>query len=85
MIEQLNEQEQLLVRLVLKNGHAFNFNTHVDTVESMVSHPKFLKMSDNFNDIFVSIDDVSAFEVLTYRRPEPSGNNEAPVSEPAIV
>jgi hypothetical protein len=35
-------------------------------------------MRDNANDIFVSIEDVSAFEILTYRKPE---IDEAPVPQ----
>lgn len=74
----MTEQNQLMVKVVMKNAHAFDLLTDPETVSEMVSHPKFLKMNDTKNDIFVSIDDVSAFEILTYRKPE---IDEAPVPQ----
>ncbi len=70
MIEQLIQQDDLLSKLVLKNGHVISLLSDAHTVDEMVSHPKFLKFRDNANDIFVSIEDIVAFEIVTYRKVE---------------
>lgn len=70
-IEQPPVETPLLLKLVLKNGHVIAvFSAEAEVIE-LVSHPKFLKMRDSANDIYVSIEDVAAFEILNNRKEQP--------------
>jgi len=66
-----NKPPELLLKLVLKTGQVINLISSSETVGEILDHPKFLRMRDNANDIFVSIDDIVAFEILNNRKPEP--------------
>lgn len=49
------------IKLLLKNGYAFSLECEPACVDELVSHPKFLRMKENGQDIFVSIEDVISF------------------------
>lgn len=61
---------QLLLKIVAKNGQAYQLFASEATVAEMSSHPKFVQMHDSKNVIFMSLDDVTAFEITNYREPE---------------
>jgi len=60
-----------LVKMIMKNGHVIGLYADDQTLGELVSHPKFLRMRDDANDVFLSIEDVSAFEILSNRKEPP--------------
>lgn len=81
MIENIN-QEPLLLKMVFANGFSFSLFADQQVVDEMVSHPKYMKMRDEGNDVFVSIEDVLAFEIANYRKQVPA---QEPVQPSEIV
>ena len=65
-----------ILKLVLKTGQTIVLYAEDAVVEEFVAHPKFLKMNDSMNDIYVSIEDVAAFEIASNRKepPKPTEN-----------
>lgn len=69
----------LLIKMVLKNGHVIAVFSGEAELTEMISHPKFLRMRDSANDIYVSIEDISAFEIMNNRKeaaPAPQESHE---------
>lgn len=62
----MNKTDHLL-KLVL-NGQVINLYCDHSTLDEVTSHPKFVKMSDGANDIFVSMEDILAFEIASNRK-----------------
>jgi hypothetical protein len=62
------QENTFTLKMVMKNGHVIALYADEQTLAEMASHPKFLKMKDNANDIFVSIEDICAFEILNNRK-----------------
>ena len=62
------EEQKLTVKMVLKTGSCIQLNIDDMSLTELASHPKFLKMNDGANDVFVSIEDVVAFEVVNFRK-----------------
>ncbi len=77
----MDNKPELLLKLVLRTGQVINLISNSDTVGEILDHPKFLRMRDNANDIFVSIEDIAAFEILNNRKPEPTETKTEPVLE----
>jgi hypothetical protein len=71
-----NQQEHLL-KLVLKNGQVIGLFCEEVTLIELISQPKFFKMNDHVNDIFVSVEDICAFEIASNRKelPKPTESN----------
>lgn len=67
-----------MLKLVLNSGQACIVYSNIESLAELVSHPKFLKMNDTVNDIFISIDNVAAFEILSNRKEEPLKPQEQP-------
>lgn len=63
--------EKLTVKMVMANGNCIALYATPDVVDQIIAHPKFVKMRDNGNVIFVSIDDVAAFEITDFRQQPP--------------
>jgi hypothetical protein len=70
MIEDISQEPPLTLKMVFANGFSFALFADQQVVDEMVSHPKFMKMKDDGNDVFVSIEDVLAFEIANYRKPQ---------------
>jgi hypothetical protein len=68
-----------LLKMVLKNGHVVAAYADEGVVTELVSHPKFLCMRDTGNDIYMSIDDVIAFEILNNRKEPVKLEDQQPV------
>lgn len=73
--------DKLQIRMSLRNGQVFSLNAEEDVAELMLRDPRYLKMHDGANDIFVSSDDISAFEITTFRQPIPQTEPDAQRSE----
>jgi len=58
------KQENNLLKIVLRSGAAFLLYSHESEIIELMSHPKFLKLKDNSKDVYVSIEDISAFQLL---------------------
>jgi len=58
------QQDEYLLKMVMKNGHVISLICDVLTLSELESHPKYLKMRDTSNDVFVSIEDILAFEII---------------------
>ena len=67
----MTSQPEHLLKIVLKNGQLIGVYSDEGTLAELVSHPKFLKMNDHVNDIFVSIEDITAFEIASNRKEPP--------------
>lgn len=80
----MQNKSDLLLKLLLKNGHAIALYTEENTVDEMVSHPKFLRMRDDGNDVFLSIEDVVAFEILNNRKANSQEGNDKQSSNEQI-
>lgn len=76
-------EKDLTLKIVMRSGQVFGMHANEATIDEMVSHPKFLKMNDKNNDIFVSIEDIAAFEITDFRKEtqEPNGTQERDSSE----
>lgn len=71
----MSNQGDHLLKLVLKNGQLIGLYCDDSTLAEVISHPKFIKMNDHVNDIFVSIEDIAAFEIASNRKEPPKENN----------
>ncbi len=61
-----------LIKMIMKNGHVIGLYADDQTLDELVAHPKFLRMKDEENDVFLSIEDVSAFEIVSNRKEPPN-------------
>jgi hypothetical protein len=61
-------KDSLLVKILFKSGHGALLYSNEETFCEMVSHPKFLNMRGEDNDVFVSLEDIVAFEVMNDRK-----------------
>lgn len=68
-MEKMTEHQ---LKVVLNNGHVIGFYCDDYVLEDLIYHPKFIKVHDSKNDIFVSLDDISAFEIMG----KPQGKHE---------
>lgn len=70
-------QSEHLLKVVLKNGQVIGLYCNESALEELVSHPKFFRMNDHVNDIFVSVEDITAFEIVSNRKevPKPTESN----------
>lgn len=59
--------EKHTLKIMLKCGQVIQVFADESNVVELISHPKFLRMSDTGNDVYVSIEDVSAFEIMDNR------------------
>jgi len=71
----MSNQGDHLLKLVLKNGQLIGLYCDDSTLAEVISHPKFIKMNDHVNDVFVSIEDIAAFEIASNRKEPPKENN----------
>jgi hypothetical protein len=62
------KKPELTLKMVLKCGQVFALHTNEEDVPTLMYGREFIKMNDKFNDIFVAIEDISAFEILNYRK-----------------
>jgi hypothetical protein len=69
-----NQKDELLIKLLLKSGQAIALYSSNETLCEMAYHPKFLKMRDDANEVFVSLEDVAAFEVMNNRKETPESD-----------
>lgn len=82
-----------LLKMIMKNGLSIALFSDEPTLDELIAHPKYLRMRDNGNEVFISIEDIVAFEILSNRKdlqvaPEvpvevPAQIMEADVSQPA--
>lgn len=78
----MSNQEDHLLKLVLKNGQLIGLYCDDSALAEVMSHPKFIKMNDKVNDIFISIEDVAAFEIASNRKEPPKENNGESQNQP---
>lgn len=67
----MTNQKDHMLKIVLANGQLVGMYCDDATLDELVSHPKFFKMNDHVNDIFVSVEDITAFEILSNRKEPP--------------
>lgn len=65
-------QERYTLKMVNKTGQIIGAYASEAILAELTSHPKFLKMQDDGNDVFVSIEDIAAFEILDFRKQTPA-------------
>ena len=75
------QEDEYLVKLVTKSGHPITLISGLETLTELTCHPKFLKMRDNSNEIYISLEDIAAFEIVNNRVLET--NEPSPASEAA--
>ncbi len=78
----MENQTDLVLKIVLKNNSCIALFCDEPTLADLASHPKFLKMRDHSNDIYVSIEDVMAFEILNNRKDLQEANAVQQPTEP---
>jgi hypothetical protein len=71
----MTNQKAHMLKIVLGNGQLIGMYCDDATLDELVAHPKFLKMNDHVNDIFISVEDITAFEILSNRKELPKENN----------
>jgi len=64
----MKKENDKTVRLLLKSGQNISLYASEDSLVELASHPKFVPMYDDSNSIMISIEDVSAFEILDNRK-----------------
>lgn len=79
----MENQTDLVLKIVLKNNTVIALFCDEPTLADLASHPKFLKMRDQANDIYISIEDISAFEILNNRKDLQPQETNAPAPEAA--
>lgn len=57
-----------LLKMIMKNGLSIALFSDEPTLDELVAHPKYLRMRDNGNEVFISIEDIVAFEILSNRK-----------------
>lgn len=67
----MSNQKDHLLKIVLNNGQVIGLYCDEPSLAELVSHPKFFKMNDTVNDIFVSVEDITAFEIASNRKEPP--------------
>jgi len=67
----MEEEKQYLLKMVLRTGTVIALYIEPSALDELICHPKFIKMKDDSNDIFVSIEDITAFEVKDNRIEDP--------------
>ena len=73
----MSDQQDHLLKIVLNNGQLIGLYCDEMSLAELVSHPKFFKMNDKVNDIYVSVDEIAAFEIASNRKepPKPMESN----------
>lgn len=61
-------ENKLTVKMLMKTGQALIAYAEEAVVDELIYNPKFLKMHDTGNEIYLNVDDVVAFEVLNTRQ-----------------
>lgn len=64
-----------LLKIVLNNGNVVGVYCDTKVLVQLVSNPRFVRMNDKVNDVFIAIEDVSAFEVLSNRKELPKDSS----------
>lgn len=64
----MQDKSDLLLKLLLKSGQAIALYSGEATLNELLSHPKFLQMRDEGNDVFISIEEIAAFEITNNRK-----------------
>jgi len=77
------QEDEYLLKMVMKNGHCISLISGLDCLTELVSHPKWMKMRDGYNDIYISVEDVLAFEITNNRAPEPKTDDEQQATPPS--
>lgn len=77
----MKEQGSVPVKMLLKCGVTIQLNADQETLAEVYSHPKFVSMTSNENEVLVSLDDIIAFEVVN--NPEQQSNPEDNAKTPA--
>lgn len=75
MYDILQQQEKYMknendktIRLLFKSGQNICLHASDESIVELASHPKFVHMYDDSNDVMVSIEDISAFEIMDNRK-----------------
>jgi len=68
-----------VIKVILKSGLVINFLAKPETIYKLKNHYNFLEMHDEFNEVYVDLDSIAAFENLNTRKPAPE------VAVPAIA
>jgi hypothetical protein len=64
----MKQKDEKTLRLLLKTGQNISLYANTDVIAELMSHPKFVPMSDDSNIVFVSIEDIAGFEILDNRK-----------------
>lgn len=64
-----------VLKMLMKNGSAIQLLADDGVLDELLAHPKFLRMRDQSNEVYLSIEDIVGFEI-TSNRLETSGEDE---------
>ncbi len=84
-MEEVLHQGDLLVKCILKCGQVIALYTDQSALDEMTSHPKYIRMHDKKNTVFLSIEDISGFECLNFRQPDDAPIPVAVPAQPATA
>jgi len=59
----MKQEGDLIVKISLSNGVNIAAYAGAGELTEMVCHPKFIRMRGDKNELFVSIEDIAAFEI----------------------
>lgn len=59
----MKQEGDLIVKISLSNGVNIAAYAGANELTEMVCHPKFIRMRGDKNELFVSIEDIAAFEI----------------------
>lgn len=61
------QEDEFLVKMVMKGGAVISLICDPIVLADLHRNPKFLNMRDTQNDIYVSVDDIAAYEIINNR------------------
>ena len=63
--------EKHLLKMIMSNGHVLALYADDGALDELTAHPKFIRMKDEGNDVYMSIEDIAAFEIASDRKEPP--------------
>lgn len=63
--------EKHLIKMIMSTGQVLALYADDGALDELTAHPKFLRMKDEGNYVYMSIENVAAFEIVSDRKEPP--------------